>query len=146
MQTALYLTDCSVDSALWLRSWLARPIRITVVHPYALSPGEPLHKSACNPAREQAQARLTQWRVMVDDQAGSDLITKVLFGSPAETLRLHLLLNPYDYLLLNDTALADTAQTLLTSKPLATRLVTGTNPEMHSVSPRRIDSRPMKVS
>ena len=100
MQTALFLTDCSVDSALSLRSWLAehshRPLRLTVVNPYEISGDDPLHKSVCNPAKTDALARLNNWTAMLGEVDTTDLTTETLFASPNVALMIHLLIRGYD--------------------------------------------------
>lgn len=102
MQTALYLTDGSVDSALAFRSWLAHfnkgSFRFTVVLPYNLPAGEPLHKSVSGLARQAAQQRVAKWLAMVNETVAADILTDVLFASPAQALSIHLLVRQYDYL------------------------------------------------
>ncbi|MBO0935424.1 hypothetical protein J2I47_02575 [Fibrella sp. HMF5335] len=111
MQTALFITDCSVDTALSLRTWLAQPrhhpLRLRVVYPYDTPAGEPLHKSVCQPARTEAIARLANWTAMLGAVDTTCLHTEVLFATPSVALSSHLLIRDYDYLLLDDWSAVD---------------------------------------
>ncbi len=111
MQTALFLTDCSVDSALSLRGWLAghthQSVRLTVVHPYEMAGDKPLHKSVCKPAKTEALARLDNWMAMLGEADTTCLTTEALFASPNVALMIHLLIRGYDYWVVEDWTLAD---------------------------------------
>lgn len=100
MQTALFITDCSIDSALALRHRLAsfapNAIRITVVHPYDLAPDQPLNKVILNEARRAAIARLTNWKAVLDNMQTNAVKTEILFASPELALRIHMLIRRYD--------------------------------------------------
>ncbi|ARK09811.1 hypothetical protein A6C57_05370 [Fibrella sp. ES10-3-2-2] len=100
MQTALYITDCSIDSALVLRDRLAIspnvPFRLTIVHPYDLAPDQPLNKVILREARQAAATRLTNWKTALGDTRASSLKAELLFASPELALRIHLLIRQYD--------------------------------------------------
>ncbi|MBO0951808.1 hypothetical protein [Fibrella forsythiae] len=99
MQTALFVTDCSVDSALALRNRLTAthpPIRLTVVHPYDIESGQPLNKTVLTVARGAAIARLKAWKAVLGDEQGHNLKTEILFASPELALRIHMLIRRYD--------------------------------------------------
>lgn len=100
MQTALFLTDCSVDAALALRRWQSEnghiPLRITVVHPFDLESGCRLTKETSRAIRQEARDRLRNWLAMVEQP----LPAEILLGSADLVLTLHLRLRQYDYLLL----------------------------------------------
>lgn len=110
MQTALFLTDCSVDSALSLRGWLVQhthePLRLTVVHPYEIEGGDTLHKSVCTPAKSEAVARLAHWRAMLGEVDTIHLNTEALFARPNVALMIHLLIRGYDYWVVDNWAMA----------------------------------------
>lgn len=111
MQTALFLTDCSVDSALSLRKWLAQQthpsLRLMVVHPYEIVSNDPLHKSTCKPAKAEALARLDNWTAMLGDVDCKQITTETLFASPNVALMIHLLIRGYDYWVVEDWTIAD---------------------------------------
>ncbi len=111
MQTALFLTDCSVDSALSLRNWMAerahQPLRLTVVHPYEIKVGDPLHKSVCKPAKTNALARLDNWTAMLGDIDNQQITTETLFASPNVALMIHLLIRGYDYWVVENWSVVD---------------------------------------
>ncbi len=110
MQTALLITDCSIDSALALRKQLAssahQPTRLTVVHPYDIAAGEPLNKVVLKAAREAAISRLNNWKAIVGDTPSTSLTTEILFADPELALHIHSLLRPYDAILTDDQWLA----------------------------------------
>ncbi|MDB5241132.1 MAG: hypothetical protein JWP57_1757 [Spirosoma sp.] len=129
MKTALFVTECSIDSAFTLRNWLANTahesIRLTIVLPYEILPGEPLHKSACNPAKAEAQARLDHWSAILGDNQITVITTETLFGSAKQALHLHLLIRSYDYWLVDERAMPDKVDlgSLLNHPGKLTRLV-----------------------
>lgn len=127
MQTALYLTDGSVDSALSFRSWLTHfdgaPLRFTVVLPYDLPVGEPLHKSVCGPAKQAAQEQLANWLAIVNEGVAATIRTEVLFASPAQALSIHLLVRQYDYLVQDEWLHKKTNSLLMLSARMETRVL-----------------------
>ncbi|RYF65962.1 MAG: hypothetical protein EOO39_23905 [Cytophagaceae bacterium] len=106
MQTALFVTDCSIDSALALRNRLTSsthpPIRLTVVHPYDIAVDQPLNKAVLKVAREAAIARLNTWKTILGDTHGHQLKTEILFASPELALRIHMLIRRYDAVFTDD--------------------------------------------
>lgn len=106
MLTALFITDCSVDSALSLRAWLSQqsrhPICLTVVHPYDIPAGESLHKSVCQPAKADALARLANWTAILGNLENTHLTTETLFSNPEVALTIHLMIRNYNYLLVDN--------------------------------------------
>ncbi|MEZ0487340.1 hypothetical protein [Fibrella aquatica] len=124
MQTALYVTDCSIDSALALRNRLAtfthNSVCITVVHPYDIEPGQPLNKVILKEARQAAITRLNNWKAILGEVKPGGLKTEILFASPELALRIHLLIRRYD-------AIFSDGQWLVTPHDLADLLAqTGT--------------------
>lgn len=117
MNSLLYVTDGSVDSALTLRNWLAaqpQPApRLTVVLPYDLTPDQPLHKDILRPAKAAADARLRQWVAMLGDARPDMLTTETLLASPEHAITLHLLIRPYDGWLVEDRFLVETMADVL---------------------------------
>lgn len=125
MLTALFITDCSVDSALSLRTWLSeqshQPLRLTVVHPYDIPAGESLHKSVCQPAKAEALTRLANWKHMLGDPESLHLTTETLFSTPEVSLTIHLMIRSYDYLLVDNwSPVTDTTITSLLKKTQTT--------------------------
>ncbi len=106
MLTALFITDCSVDSALALRNWLSeqshQPLSLTVVHPYDIPPGESLHKSVCQPAKADALSRIANWTAMLGNPENTRLTTEILFSTPEIALTIHLMIRGYDYLMVDN--------------------------------------------
>ncbi|CCH02877.1 hypothetical protein FAES_4878 [Fibrella aestuarina BUZ 2] len=106
MNSLLYVTDGSVDSALTLRNWLTahtQPApRLTVVLPYDLAPDQPLHKDVLRPAKAAAEGHLQQWVAMLGDAKLGNLTTETLLASPEHATTLHLLIRPYDGWLVDD--------------------------------------------
>jgi len=106
MKTALYITDCSIDSALALRNRLAMspnvPFRLTIVHPYDLEPDQPLNKVVLKEARQAAATRLTNWKTALGDTHATSLKTELLFASPELALRIHLLIRQYDAVIIDE--------------------------------------------
>lgn len=106
MKTALFVTDCSVDSALSLRNWLSahasQPIRLTVVYPYDIDSGQALTRDTLQPAKAEARRQLNNWSAQLDTIDASWLTTETLLASPELALSIHLLIRGYDYWLVND--------------------------------------------
>ena len=106
MKTALFVTDCSVDSALCLRNWLSahasQPIRLTVVYPYDIEGGQSLTRDTLQPARAEALRQLNSWSAQLDTIDAGWLTTETLLASPELALSIHLLIRGYDYWLVND--------------------------------------------
>lgn len=117
MNSLLYVTDGSVDSALTLRNWLAAQPqsapRLTVVLPYDLTPDQPLHKDVLRPAKAAADDRLRQWVAMLGDAKPDNLTTETLLASPEHAITLHLLIRPYDGWLVEDRFLVETMADVL---------------------------------
>ncbi|WP_052731279.1 hypothetical protein [Spirosoma radiotolerans] len=105
MKTALFLTDCSIDSALTLRNWMSQykgeAIQLTVVHPYALANGSLLTKETHRTAKQQAQTRLQHWSEMLPSSHPGMLLTETLFGDASLVFTIHLQLRRYTYVLLD---------------------------------------------
>jgi len=125
MLTALFITDCSVDSALLLRTWLSeqthQPLSLTVVHPYDIPTGALLHKSVCQPAKAEALTRLNNWTAMMGNSENVYLTTEILFANPEVTLTIHLLIRGYNYLLVDDwSPVSPTALPLMLAKTRTT--------------------------
>ncbi|CAN5497754.1 hypothetical protein BH09BAC4_BH09BAC4_14720 [soil metagenome] len=112
MKTAFYSTDCSVDSALALRSWLATnadgAIHLTVVHAYDIEAGTALTKEAFRAAKQQAKARLDHWLEMLYQSWTGEVKPETLLASPELAITMHLLLRSYDILLLDEQIIAET--------------------------------------
>lgn len=112
MKTAFYSTDCSVDSALALRRWLAsnpkEAIRLTVVHPYDIETGSSLNKETCRAAKQLAKARLDHWLEMLTQSWAGELKPETLLSPPELALTMHLLFRSYDHLLLDEQIISET--------------------------------------
>jgi hypothetical protein len=108
MKTALFVTDCSIDSALSLRNWLSaharQPIRLTVVYPYDLPSGLALNRNTLQPAKTEALSQLKNWSAMLDTIDITWLTTETILASPELALSIHLLIRNYDYWLVDDWA------------------------------------------
>ena len=130
MKTALFITDCSAASAETLTGWLTTspvPVSLTVVHPYDISPGQPLNKVIIGEVRQQAVSRLRAWQNLLTASGKGQTTTcsvpvnaKVLLGTPELAARIYLSLDSYDYFLDNKTlnskqAVARQAVTYLSS-------------------------------
>jgi hypothetical protein len=130
MQTALFITDCSIDSALALRNRLASPnqppIRLTVVYPYNIADDEPLNKVTTKAAREAALSRLRNWKAIVGDTQANCLTTEILFADAALTLRIHLLIRHYDAVFTEDLSQP--------VSPILADLLAQTGTELHSLT------------
>lgn len=116
MKTALFITDCSAASAETLTGWLTTspvPVSLTVVHPYDISPGQPLNKVIIGEVRQQAVSRLQAWQNLLTTPGKGQTTTcnvpvnavqaKVLLGTPELAARIYLSLDSYDYFLDNVT-------------------------------------------
>jgi len=110
MKKALFVTNCSVDSALALRNWAVEnkqeSIALTVVHPYDLESWE-LNKQAIKEAKQRAQYQLGSWLELLARLDGPDgwpgtLQTETLMASPRLAATIHLLLRTYDYVVVED--------------------------------------------
>ncbi|GAB4044114.1 hypothetical protein [Spirosoma jeollabukense] len=112
MKTAFYSTDCSVDSALALRSWLTttpeKAIHLTVVHAYDIEAGTSLNKEACRAAKQQAKARLNHWLEMLNQSWVGEVKPETLLASRELAITMHLLLRSYDILLLDEQVVSET--------------------------------------
>lgn len=105
MKTAIYLTDCSEESAQRLRHWLAdradTSIRLTVVYPYDIEEGQPLTQNTLRPAKEEARSTLKNWSSAL--QWDGHLQPETVLASPELALSIYLLLRSYSYWLVDDT-------------------------------------------
>ncbi|MGF7217321.1 hypothetical protein GGR92_003494 [Spirosoma lacussanchae] len=107
MKKALFVTNCSVDSALALCNWAVEndpeSIALTVVHPYDLESWE-LNKQAIKEAKQRAQDQLGSWLKLLDGTDGwpGTLQTETLMASPRLAATIHLLLRTYDYVVVED--------------------------------------------
>ncbi|GAB3020712.1 hypothetical protein [Spirosoma pulveris] len=130
MKTALFVTDCSVDSALTVRNWLSahshQPVRLTVVLPYDIDEGQPLDKKSLQSARSEAGSRLKNWSALLGDTDPGSLVVEPLLASPELAISMHLLIRRYDYWLVEDWSLVENAtlssilnQPALQTRPLA---------------------------
>lgn len=106
MKTALFVTDCSIDSALSLRNWLSaharQPLRLTVVYPYDIPGGQSLSRDTLKPARTEALTQLKSWSGLLDTIGTDWLTTETLLASPELAISIHLLIRGYDYWLVDD--------------------------------------------
>jgi hypothetical protein len=106
MKTAFYSTDCSIDSALVLRQWMAthadEPIQLTVVHPYDVEAGTSLNKEVCRTAKQEAKSRLDKWLDLLPQSSPNQVKSETLLASPELAVKLHMLLRRYDYLLVDE--------------------------------------------
>jgi hypothetical protein len=97
MKTALYITDCSADSALRLRQWLTaqtnNAIRLTIVFPYDVEPGLPLTRNTFNPVKEVANQQLKSWSEALEGTISSETV----LATPDLALTIYLLLRSYTY-------------------------------------------------
>jgi hypothetical protein len=131
MKTALFVTDCSIDAALSLRSWLAaqasQPIRLTVVYPYDIAGGQALSRDTLKPAKADAVAQLKDWSDLLDTIPASQLTTETLLASPELALSIHLLLRGYDYWLINDgeQVTSPAVSAILSQRTTQTRMLAG---------------------
>lgn len=101
MKTALFITDCSADSARRLRQWLAThadsTIRLTIVLPYDIAPGLPLTRNTFNPVKEAAQQQLKSWSLALE----GTIFSETVLATPDLALTIYLMLRTYTYWLAN---------------------------------------------
>ena len=97
MKTALFITDCSADSARRLRQWLATKtdtaIRLTIVLPYDVAPGLPLTRSTFNPVKKAAQQQLKSWSGALEGTISSETV----LATPDLALTIYLMLRTHTY-------------------------------------------------
>ncbi|SOD93390.1 hypothetical protein [Spirosoma fluviale] len=139
MKTALFVTDCSVDSALTVRNWLSahshQPIRLTVVLPYDIDEGQSLDKKSLQAAKSEASNRLKNWSDLLSATDPGSVVAETLLANPELAISMHLLIRRYDYWLVEDWSLVTnptlssilnqpTLQTLPLAINLAPALVT----------------------
>ncbi|MCK8493900.1 MULTISPECIES: hypothetical protein [Spirosoma] len=108
MKTVFFLTDCSVDSALFVRRWLTDQneavIRLTIVHPYDIEAGDALTKETHRVAKQQAVTRLARWLDMIPASTSVELKPETLLASPELAAKIHQHLRAYDYILVDEPA------------------------------------------
>ncbi|MCX6217212.1 hypothetical protein [Spirosoma sp.] len=138
MKTALFIVDCSVDSALSVRNWLSahshQPVRLTVVLPYDIDEGQSLEKSTLQSAKSEASTRLKNWCALLGDTNPGSVVTETLLANPELAISMHLLIRRYDYWLVEDWSLvANATLSAILNQPNLQTLPLIINPEPVSV-------------